>query len=164
LFPHSAYQLVLQAQREQAKRREVTNIQVVSEQQDAAQNQAQVELYVKRRLEAPDKDRFGGPDNHYLLDNLEIAFALQSAIFTHTFKHTKEIPRIIGQLEYLQELNLGYNDLISVPTEITELHQLRRLILCENKLVMLPMLGTLQNLVVRRSSVFALLSSQCMMN
>jgi hypothetical protein len=120
--------------------------------QDEAQNRARIELYVNQRLERPDPARFGGPENYYLLDNMEIAYALESLVFTHTFKHAKEIPRIVGMLDSLQELNLGYNDLVSIPTEIAQLRHLKRLILCENKLVMLPMLGTLENLVVRWSN------------
>lgn len=81
-------------------------------------------------------------------ENIELAFARQWPHFTMTHAGIKYIPPVIKFLKWIQELNLGYNNLTSLPTEISDLVHLKKLILCENQIEKLPYLGTLTELTV----------------
>ena len=61
--------------------------------------------------------------------------------------HIVSLPPLIGQLSYIEQLFLGWNDLCMLPPEIGQLRSLERLSLHSNKLSGLPCtIGNLQGL------------------
>lgn len=68
-------------------------------------------------------------------------------------KDITNIPKEIGELEYLEHLDLSYNELETIPKELFNLTQLKTLRLFRNKLKNIPpQIGSLKNLLILDAS------------
>jgi len=53
-------------------------------------------LYGRGKLERPNAEEYGGPENGYLLENLEVGYYEQVNVFSQTYSKIKRVPFILG--------------------------------------------------------------------